>query len=176
MNFFVRPKDMKKVFSPDYTEQEKDIVSYVRVNKLKKASIDEKGNIDEDDFIVEEEVVENERVNRDDYINSFREDVGIGNILKKVALSGDVSLFNQVKRVPQPLAADGKEQVIDITPLQEGEEKVAAMGDNMRKTYSRLPDELKAGRSLEQFLEGVSQSEIDAFVSSYVEKKKGENK
>ena len=156
MNFFARPKDMKKVYQHNFAEEEKDIVSYVRTNKLRKASIDEKGNLDEDDFLVEEVVVEKERVNRDDYINSFREDVGIANILKKVALSGDVSLLNQVKRVPQPLCDDGKEAIVDITPLQEGEEKVAAMGDNMRKTYSALPEQLKAGRTLEQFLEGVS--------------------
>ena len=70
---------------------------------------------------------------------------------------------------------NGKEIIQDITPLQNGENGVAAIGDNMRKTFSNLPDELKAGRTLEQFLENVSQAEIDAFVQSYVAKK-GENK
>ena len=174
MNFFVRPKDMKRV--PKQWQPEEDIVTFMRANKLVKVNVDEKGNIDEDNFEIEEVSVETERVNRRDYINSFREDVGIENILKKIALSGDVSLANQIKRVPQPLADDGKEQVVDITALQDGEEAVAAMGDNMRKAFNELPVELKAGRSLEQFCEGISQAEIDAFVAAQVQKKLGGNK
>lgn len=167
MNFFVRPKEMKKV-SSSYVP-EKDIVKYERKDKLVKAD-------SEDDFVVEEVAVEVERVNRQEYIDSFREDVGIANILKKVALSGDASLLNQVKRQPLPIADDGKEVIQDITPLQAGEDAVAKMGDNMRKTFADLPDELKAGRSLEQFCETCSKAEIDAFVASYIEKKKGDNK
>lgn len=173
MNFFIRPSTLKRV--PKQYKAEKDIVTYMRQNKLVKTKTDAKGNVDPDDYEIEEVAVETERVNRQDYINSFREDVGIANILKKVALSGDATLLNQVKRNPLPVMADGKEMVQDITPLQDGEEAVGAMGDNMLKTYAALPDDLKAGRTLEQFLTSVSQAEIDAYVAAQVAKKQGGN-
>lgn len=171
MNFFARPKTMKKI--PSSYKPEEDIVHYVRAEKLVKVNVDEKGNVDENDFLVEECVVESERVNRSDYINSFREDVGIANILKKVALSGDVTLFNQIQRTPLPIQDDGKEMIQDITPLQDGEEAVAKMGDDMRKTFKALPQDLVGGRSLAEFLENVSQAEIDAFVAKYIKDRVG---
>ena len=130
---------------------EEDIVHYVRVQKLVKAAVDEKGNVDPDDFLVEEVVVEDERVNRADYINSFREDVGIANILKKVALSGDVSLLNQVQRPKLVPDENGFEPIQDATILQSGEENIAKIGEDMRYTYASIPEELTKGRSLEKF-------------------------
>lgn len=174
MNFFIRPANLKRV--PKQYTPEKDIVTYMRQDKLVKTKVDAKGNVDQDEFEVQEVAVETERVNRQDYINSFREDVGIANILKKVALSGDATLLNQVSRNPLPLDADGKEIVQDITPLQDGYEAVGDMGDNMLKTYAALPDDLKAGRTLEQFLTSVSQAEIDAYVAKQVAAKSGGEK
>lgn len=169
MNFFARPKTIVK--KPSSYKPEKDIVHYVRAEKLVKVNVDEKGNVDENDFVVEECVVESERVNRQDYINSFREDVGIENILKKIALSGDVSLANQIQRTPLPIQDDGKEMIQDITPLQDGEEAIGKMGDDMRQVFKSLPSDLVQGRSLAEFLENVSQAEIDAFVTAYLKAK-----
>lgn len=83
--------------------------------------------------------------------------------------------MNQVKRSPLPIQEDGKEAIQDVTALQEGEKNIAAMGDNMRKSWSEMPEELKNGRSLEEFCKTISQSEIDAFVSSYIAKQQGGN-
>lgn len=164
----------KKLKLSTYVPEE-DIVHYIRKQKLTKAAIDEKGNVDPDDFLVEEVIVEDERVNRDDYINSFREDVGIANILKKVALSGDVSLLNQVQRPILTPDENGFEPIQDATILQEGETKIAQVGEEMRATYSALPDELKKGRSIEKFLGEVDQKEIEAFAKAYIAAKAGGN-
>lgn len=173
MNYFQRPKTLKR--KPNKTKYSKDIVSYGRTDRLVKAGLLENGELDTENFIVEEKVVETERINRQDYINSFREDVGIENILKKVALSGDTTLLNRVKRDPLPLAADGKEIIQDITPLQEGIDNVGAIGDNMRKTFAALPKDLVADRSLEDFLKGCTQEEIYNFAKNYVDKHSGGN-
>lgn len=66
-----------------------DIVEYTVIDKVKKTG---EGDTD---FVVVPTVVETARYNRTDYINSFRDDVGILNILKKVQLSGDATLLNQ---------------------------------------------------------------------------------
>lgn len=147
---------------------ERDIVHYVRVNKLVKASVDEKGNVDPDDYVVEETSEVSERVNRQDYINSFREDVGIENILKKVALSGDVSLLNQVQRPVLPVDEKGFEPIQDATLLQEGEKAIADVGDQMKKTYASMPAELTKGRGIEKFLSEVDEKEILDFAKSYI--------
>lgn len=170
MNFFTM---IEKKNNKNIVKYEEDILEFERVDKLVKVKYDAKGTVDEDEFEVKEVVVPKTKINRQEYINSFREDVGIANILKKVALSGDVSLLNQVKRTNLPLSNDGKEIVQDVTALQAGDEAIAKMGDNMRKTFNNLPDELKAGRSLESFLEGVTQAEIDAFVADYIKRKQG---
>lgn len=49
------------------------------------------------DFVVEKEVYECERKNRDAFIQSFSQDVGIENIIKKIQISGDNSLKLQCK-------------------------------------------------------------------------------
>lgn len=54
------------------------------------------------DFVTEQEVYVKEKVSLDKYIQSFAGDVGLENILKRVALTGDTSLLNE----KQPLYGD----------------------------------------------------------------------
>lgn len=154
---WTRPADYKKPAGIKIPSE--DIVEYVRTNKLVKAD-------SETDFLVEEVVVESSRVNRKAYIESFREDVGIANIMKKVAMTGDMSLFNQRHRDLLPVDETGKEIVQDIRVLQEGEEAIGALGDRMRKVFAAMPKELTKGMSLEDFLTKTSQADIDAFVAA----------
>lgn len=66
-----------------------DIVTYERVQKVKKVGDGP------DDYVVYEDVVETERVNRHDFIMQDASDVGVLNVLEKVRRSGDVTLLNQ---------------------------------------------------------------------------------
>lgn len=165
MNFFQRTDKMTKIKKS--LIMEKDKIDYEVRDVLISANFDKDGKVDEDDYVVEKKAVEVGRVDMQEYVNSFREDVGIANILKKVALSGDVSMLNQVERTALPLDEDGKEMIQDVTALQNGDETLAKIGDNMKKGYEELPEDLKAGRSLEKFLETVSKEEIAAFVAKY---------
>ena len=164
---WTRPADMKK--HPGIKIEPEDIVEYQRSQRLIKAE-------SETDFLVEETVVESSRVNRKDYIESFRDDVGIANIIKKVAMTGDLSLFNQRQRDVLPHDESGKEIVQDLRPLQEGEETLAAMGDRMRTVFAAMPKELTKGMSLEDFLTKTTQADIDAFVAALKAAEEGGNK
>ena len=53
----------------------------------------------EEDYVIEDKVVEVSRVNRQSYIAKDAPDVGVMNILAKVARSGDLSLLNQTGTV-----------------------------------------------------------------------------
>lgn len=46
------------------------------------------------DFVKEEEVFEEERVSLDKYIQSFASDVGLDNLLRKIALTSDTSMLD----------------------------------------------------------------------------------
>lgn len=82
------------VENPDPVDPDKgDIVEYHWKQKVTKVGEGE------DDYVVEEVPVETSRINRQAYIESFRDDVGIMNILEKVRRSGDVTLFNQTHAV-----------------------------------------------------------------------------
>lgn len=73
--------------------KDNDIIQYVRKNKVTKVGDGE------NDYVIEEVVVEDSRCNRQAYIASHADDVGVMNILKKVRLSGDLSLINQTHSV-----------------------------------------------------------------------------
>lgn len=158
---------------PAYPCSEEEIIELERYDVLVKSNPD-----DETDFVTQEKVRVKSSVNRTDYINSFRDDVGIENILKKVALSGDVSLLNQIKRTELPKDLndpEGREIVQDLTPLFNGEKGAAKLGDLAQQIYASLPADLVGGRSFAEFCENVTDADIAAYIASKnkVEKKEG---
>lgn len=151
-----RPKEMPKAkltYKPV-----KDIVEYKAVDKVTSFK-------NEDEFVVEKVIVEDRRYNRQDFINSFRDDVGIENVLKKVQLTGDATLLNQRPRQNLPVDETGKEIVQDFTPI-DSVDGLASVGDKARMIWKNLPAALKAGRTYEEFVQTITPSEIDAFVKS----------
>lgn len=101
-----------------FTDMELDVKAPVTVpvheDKVEYAEVDKivKTGDGENDFIIEKQVVEVSRVDLDEYINSFRDDVGLANILKKVQLTGDNSLLNVVP------GYYGDESLIPQTPAE----------------------------------------------------------
>lgn len=125
------------------------------------------------DFVIEKDVVEISRTKRQDLLDSQSDDVGIMNIIKKVALSGDTSLLNQTKRVGYPgvdTDALGRpvEDVVDITKYQV--DRVAAFEAYKKGSalYKSLPDELKGKLSLEG-VANLSDEAIDAYVKGMLD-------
>lgn len=154
------PFTPRKVVKTQKILAEPDIVEYERYDELVKSNPD-----DPADFISVEKVREKSRTNRQEYIQSFADDVGIKNILRKLALSGDTSLLNQIERQPLPCEDGNKEMVQDITILQE-ENGAANLGDISQQLYRALPPELVKGRSFANFCDTITQAEIDAYIAS----------
>lgn len=152
---WTRPAEMKKL--PHSYVPNPKIKTYERRQKL--VHVDDKNP--EYGFITVEEVYEKSSVDRQEYINSFRDDVGIENILKKVQMSGDMTLLNQRQAVQGEPG-----EVKDITIFQEDEETLAALGDSAAAKYAALPVELTKGRTMEQFLKEVNAEEINAFIEA----------
>jgi len=151
---------------------DKDIVEYGVVQKIKK--LGEKDT----DFIIEDVVVETNRFNRQEYINSFRNDVGILNIIEKVRLSGDATLLMQNQRAC--LGASGEkdslgrdlEPVVDVMDYQvdtidafETVKKARQAGTN------GLPDDLTKGLSFDG-VANLSDDEIDTYFAGLAAKAK----
>lgn len=124
----------------------------------------------DDDFVIKKEVVEVSRTDRQEFLNSQADDVGIMNIIKKVALSGDQSLLNQTGRVANPVVGktdDGRdlEAIVDVTNYQV--DKIDAF-ESIKKgssTFKDLDSDLKKNLNLEGVAK-LSDEEIVAYVRS----------
>lgn len=110
------------------------------------------------EFIIYKKKVESSRVNRQDFIQSFADDVGILNILQKVAKTGDVSLLNQVEI--------GKTDV-DLSKMPSSIGAAHLMAKNSDKIYSKVPKDLKVNKTKEDFVNSVDND----FINKYLEEK-----
>ena len=124
------------------------------------------------DFTENITVEEASRVNRQDYLNEQSGDVGILNILKKMALSGDTSLLNQTHRASIPGSdkdALGRavEDIVDISNYQV--DRIAAL-ESYKKgadAYHSLDPDLKGKSNLEEVAK-LSDAEIDSYIENKV--------
>lgn len=151
----------------DYHKDEDNyIIEYQEVEHVKLV-----GDNDTD-FIKTVTVEECSRVNRQEYLNEQSGDVGILNILKKMALSGDESLVNETHRVSLPgLEKDALgrpvEDVVDISNYQV--DKIDALNSYKKgaAVFGSLDPELKGKKSLEDVAK-MSDKEIEDFISNKV--------
>ena len=115
---------------------------------------------DDGEVSVVEEFVETRRYNRQKYINSFREDVGIVNMLKKV----NAGLLN-----PGVLAASfskDEEKIVDISGVPSDVGDAMALVDNARAVYSSLPPDLTKGLDFNTFCKTFDQAKFNAYLES----------
>lgn len=154
-----KPKCTETDFSVD-----KDIVTYETREVVKKT-----GEGDED-FIVINKVVETSRKNRQDYINSFSSEVGILNILKKVALTGDDPYNNEY--IEQRKGG----QYIDATALPSNKTDAFKAVEHGVNVFDSLPEELKGKLSMEKFVEEFGQEAFDKYIEKVIAGLKGEAK
>lgn len=145
------PQNIVHPYCPVAVETEND--KYIFSRELK--DIYKKTGDGEDDFVIESKIVTTQKIDRQEYIESFRDDVGILNIMKKVALTDDVTLLNQRTRQTLAVDEDGKEVVTDISQLGDQEfaknyllnvqQMLASMDPEMRDAITNMSgDELKA--------------------------------
>ena len=126
------------------------------------------------DFIETTTVEECSRVNRQDFLNEQSGDVGILNILKKMALSGDTSLLNQTHRTSLPGSEKDSlgravEDIVDISRYS-NIDKIDALNGFKKgaEVYSNLDEDLKGKKSLEEVAR-LSDAEINDYLKSKID-------
>lgn len=120
------------------------------------------------DFVVEKEVVETARVDTQEYIDSFKGQCGIENIMKKFLMTQDPTLFNQVKRPDLPMDDDGKEPIQDYCGIPENYEEATKIAAAASDAFEKLPVDLRDGRSLMKFAETCTDEELTAYIQNLV--------
>ena len=106
----------------------------------------------EDDFIIEKVVAVYKTYNRDKFIQDQSDDVGILNILKKVALSGD-DLTQE-----NPFAA--KPGYFDMTQVPEDLAGVQDLVSKAKEVWDTLPEDLKGNLDYETFVKTMSTQKV----------------
>lgn len=91
-------------------------------------------------------VVRETEIDIDELIQSHADEVGLKNLIMMYARTGDNSIFNARK------------------PLPSGDYSDVDKFETPEVIYARLPDELKKGRTYEQFLQSLTADEFKAFV------------
>lgn len=113
------------------------------------------------------EAVDNEEYDIQEYINSFADEVGIQNILKKLSISGDKSLLNQTGR--EALCPDGGlEPIQDYSNVPKNKTEAFNAVVKGVNAFDELPDDVKGKMSMEQFVKFFGQDEFDAYINKVV--------
>lgn len=172
VNLLFNPCIPQKYLGPqaDCIFDDSDDAKYLISRELKDKVV--KTGDGEDDYVIEPKLVETERVERQAYIESFKDDVGILNILKKVELSGDFSLLNERVRSEVPVYEDGKEKVVDVSGITDPEAVRNGL-KNVSDVLNKMPADLK------EAILNLQGEELDEFLKNYgavpvTDKKDGE--
>lgn len=158
-----KEKQPKRCYTDYCKDSDVNIITYMEIEKVKMTG-------DKDtDFVISKEIIVDDKVNRQKYLDSQSNDVGIMNIIEKVRLSGDASLLNQTGRVSMAAvekdsAGHDVEPVVDVTRYQV--EQIDALESYKigAAAFDSLDPELKKKLSLEQVAK-LSDAEIDAFLN-----------
>lgn len=144
-------KKAKIIDTSDHTDD--DIVEHLIIKKGVPIG-------DDGEVTVVEEYVETRRYNRQAFINSFREEVGIVNLLKKV----NAGLLN-----PGVLAANFDmtgEKILDISNVPTDVGDALALVDQAHVLYAQMPADLKAGMDFNTFCKTFDQKKFNAYIES----------
>lgn len=115
----------------------------------------------ESDYVIEKREKVLSRCKRQDYINSFAEDVGILNIMKKVSQTGDISLLNQ-----RPVAGS---DFVDISNLPDNVIDGIKFMNSAKDSFDSLPADLKKDLKIEDVANGkLDISALNAYIDRLV--------
>lgn len=142
----------------DCVFDDSDDAKYIISHELKDKVV--KTGDGEDDFVIEQKFVETSRVNRQEYIDSFKDDVGVLNILRKVELTGDITLLNERVRASVPVDEDGKEKVVDVSGITDPEAVRNGL-KNVSDVLAKMPTDLK------EAILNLQGEELDEFLKNY---------
>ena len=146
-------EDKKLDKKPDWSDPtDDDIVEHLIIKKGVPVGTDGEVSVVED-------YIESKRYNRQEFINSFRDDVGILNILKKV----NAGLIN-----PATLACsfDTNKPIDDYSKIPTDIGDALDLVDKAHKLYAQLPNDLKQGLDFNTFCKTFDQAKFDAYIKT----------
>lgn len=122
------------------------------------------------DFVITKTVEVSSKVNRQEYLNSYADDVGIMNILEKVRRTGDESLFNQRSRVSidsheKDSLGRPVEDIVDITSYQIDRMEALNKFKSGAISFSQLPEDLRGKLSMSEVAH-LSDEDIDKYLDA----------
>lgn len=151
-------KEHKPVFNPNKPDEYYFDVKLV--DKVKKI-----GDGEDDYIIVKKEVITKTKI--DEVIQAQADEVGLDNLLKKFAITGDPSVL------PEAMPEDGV--TFDMTAMPQDLIEADNYFKAMKAKFDALPDSLKQGRDFSAFMATINQQQFDAYIASLqpkVEEKK----
>lgn len=148
-------KDGLVKFTDRVIKGKKDFDKYYIDYKVKKIVKPLPGG-KEDDYILESKVVEVRKDIRQ-LIQSQSDEVGLDNMLKKFAMSGDLSTL-------PPQMNNGEIQ--DITNLPQDNAEYFVYIHKLAAEYESLPADLRKDMTLDQFVKSMTDDQIKAYLDS----------
>lgn len=133
-----------------------DIVTYQTIDVVKKTGEGET------DYVIKHKVKEISRVNRQQEIDSYRNDVGILNILRKCALA---------KQDPTDGRFASDQKYVDLTQFPEGKEAAYAAVEKGVNAFDKLPDDMKKKMSMGKFVEAFGAEQVKKYCDDVISKK-----
>ena len=112
--------------------------------------------------IVDKEVIVNE-YDTEKLTKSFSGQTGLEAVMKRVAITGDVSLLGS-GLTPEPTP------IVDATKVPASIGEVKALADKVHSLSESIPAELLKGRSVEDFLRDITAEQVKEYVDSIIQK------
>lgn len=119
----------------------------------------------EDEYTLVPKIKESKRSIRE-VIDSQADDVGLDNIMRKFALTGDQSVL------PSPVQAT--DEILDLTRLPQDGAEYFTYIHALAAQYEALPIELRQDMTMDEFIKNVTQDQVNSYLNKF--KPKGEVK
>ena len=147
-----------KPSSPGISEFDKYYVNYEVKQVVKKVGEGEEDYILEDKIVTHTDSIQG-------VIDSHADEVGVYKLIERVMRTGDTSLLDSAH-------VHVTDSILDVTGAPQTLADGLHAADAQKAAYEALPDQLKKGRTLEQFLNTITQEEYNLFIQSLMPKEK----
>lgn len=111
-----------------------------------------------DDFEIET-IEEEVKTNIEEFINSFKDQVGVDAVLKRAA-SGDLSLLNEKEAI-----------YADLTGIPTDAEEAFKKQQATEELFNKIDKELTNGQTMQEFIESLTEEKIKEYISKKIEER-----